>query len=175
MNGAGLDGTAIQETLLAEEFYFPDEETVKADEAEKAAEEEAKQEAASEIEEEPKQLTDNKKEEPKAEVNNEPTSWVLYAVIAVSNLLLIGLGYLAYRLLLGKKGSSDIDEIEKTLNLDVKNIKKEQPEDSKMIIDVSEESEAHIPINDMPKSDDEKMAENLFPLDSLDESDDKKS
>lgn len=175
MSGAGLDGAPIRETLLAEEFYFPDEETVKADEAAKAvADEEAKQKVDEKIEE-PKQLTDSTKEEPKAEVKDETAPWILYAVIAASNILLIGVGYLAYRLLLGKKGSSDIDEIEKTLNLDIKNIKAGAPEESKMIIDVSEENEAHIPINDMPKSDDEEMAENLFPLDSLDESDDKKS
>lgn len=179
MQGAGLDGTPIQESLLAEEFYYPDEDSVKADEAaKKAAEEQARVEVEEDTEEteesaepEEKPVADNKKQ-PKEE---ESSHGVLYAIIALANLLLIGLGYLAYRLLLGKKNNNDMDEIEKTLNLDVNSLKSEPAKETKTVIDVSEESEAHIPINDAPKSEDEAMAENLFPLDNLDESDDQKS
>lgn len=186
MNGAGLDGAPIQETLKAEEFYFPDEETVKADEAAKAAAEKIPEAVEVETEQPAPKPADTKEPEAGVEVQDQASSWVLYTVIAISNLLLIGLGYLAYRLLLGKKSTNDMDEIEKTLNLDVKNIKPASPEETKTIIDVSEESEAHIPINDRPannkpanpmpmsKSEDEDMAENLFPLDNLDEPDDKK-
>lgn len=174
MNGVGLDGVPIQETLLAEEFYYPDEASVKADEEAKAVKEELKEEPAV-TEEEPKV---EKVPEPVVEEGMAP--WLLYTIIGVSNLFLIGFGYLVYRLLMGKKGNSDLDEIEKVLNLDVNKIKPETPKaEDQMVIDVSEESEVHIPIKDNPqetaKTEDESMAESLFPLDSLDESEDKKS
>lgn len=173
MDGAGLDGAPIQETLLAEEFYYPDEASVKADESAKA--EEAKKEAEAAVEE---KVVENVEVTPEPEEikTEEPTPWIMYSAIGLANLLLIGFGYLAYKLLLGKKGDSEIDEIEKTLNLDIKDIKGSAPKQSpKTVIDVSEENETHIPIKDTPKTDDESMAENLFPLESLDDSDDKKS
>jgi uncharacterized protein (TIGR03503 family) len=171
MDGIGLDGAPIQETLLAEEFYYPDEASVKADEAARAAAKEAEKEKPEEVVVEQVEVT------PEPEVKTEETApWILYTAIGLANLLLIGFGFLAYKLLLGKKAGSDIDEIEKTLNLNIKDIKASAPKAAPTtVIDVSEENEAHIPIKDTPKTADESMAENLFPLESLDESDDKKS
>lgn len=171
MEGEGLDGAAISEALVAEEFYYPDEASVKADEAARAEAEKAKEQPEPEIKEEP--APQPKTEEP---VTEETPSWVIYAAIGGANLLLIILGYLAYRVLLGKKGENHIDDIEKTLALDVKNIKPQasKSDEPSAIIDVSEENEVHIPIKDTPKSDDQSMADNLFPLESLEEPDDKK-
>lgn len=173
MEGVGLDGSPIQETLLAEEFYYPDELSVKADEAERTKKEQPIVE-----EEKPEDKPVEKVEVdsiPQEPASEEKTPWIFYAAIGLSNLLLIVLGYVAYRVLIGKKGNDELDEIEKTLNLDVKDIKASaQKAAPKTVIDVSEENEAHIPIKDIPKTDDEAMAENLFPLESIDESDDKK-
>jgi uncharacterized protein (TIGR03503 family) len=175
MDGAGLDGAPIQETLLAEEFYYPDEASVKADEAARAAQAAEKEKIEKEKIEEVAVDEVEVAPEPEEVKTEEATPWVLYSAIGLANLLLIGLGYLAYKLLLGKKGEGEIDEIEKTLNLDIKDIKASaQKSAPKTVIDVSEENEAHIPIKDTPKTADESMAENLFPLESLDESDDKK-
>ncbi len=180
MEGAELDGAPIQETLLAEEFYYPDEASVKADEAEKAAkaaEKEIVEEAPLDQVPVDQVPVDDVQTAPEPEDGKEEaTPWILYSAIGFANLMLIGLGYLAYKLLLGKKGDSEVDEIEKTLNLNIKDIKASAPQSTpKTVIDVSEENEAHIPIKDTPKTADESMAENLFPLESLDESDDKKA
>ena len=167
MDATGLDGVPIQETLLAEEFYYPDEASVKASEAAKEKSEKVTEE----------KVVDKVEVTPEAEEvkPEEATPWLIYAAIGFANVLLIGLGYMVYKLLIGKKSDSDIDEIEKTLNLDIKDIKSNSKPASKTVIDVSEENEAHIPIRDTPQSDDDSMAENLFPLESLDDLDDKKS
>jgi uncharacterized protein (TIGR03503 family) len=158
MEGEGLDGSAINETIVAEEFYYPDEASVKADEEKNAAIEDKSEESV--------------KSEPAIQTAADESvpAWVLYTAIAVANLLLIAVGYIAYRILMGKKGENDLDELEKTLQLDVNSLKPVATEIAPTSIDTSESV-----ISEAPKSYDDSVAESLFPLERLDETDDKKS
>ena len=87
---------------------------------------------------------------------------------------MIGLGYVAYRLVAGKGNKAELVEMEKTLAATVTSEKPSAA--AKTSIDVSADGEmGDIPMGgasvpDMSMEDD-LMADNLFPLDSMDDSD----
>jgi len=182
VNGKELDGAPLTETVLADDIYFPDEATVKAEE--EALKNPKKEEPVAEA---PPVAEPVVEEKPAEESNN----MLLYISIGIGNLLVFILGYFAYRLIAGSKSKDELSEIEKTLNTDVNQIKKEAKPSKKAekiektVIDVSEEDQSmHIPMNDsaltgaMPSpaqpSADEMMADNLFPLDNMEEPTDNK-
>ena len=87
------------------------------------------------------------------------------------------LGYVAYRLIGGKGSKDELAEIEKTLSANPASLQKEA--DKKTTIDVSDDHQtADIPMGEVPAPEltaaDDLMAENLFPLDNMDESDNNK-
>lgn len=195
VEGKQLDGSPLSETIKADQFYFPDEATVLA--AEQPASETAASSAASEpAVAEPVTAEAEVAAEPEKESDN---LW-LYLGIGIGNLLVLILGYFAYRLIAGKGGKDELAEIEKTLATDPNALKSESAQ--KTTIDVSDDSEmGMIPMSDGSLGDgssgnsqlsdtsasagsdtsaqemgmsDDLMADNLFPLDNLDDSNDEK-
>jgi hypothetical protein len=110
--------------------------------------------------------------EPEAEAEEESDNLLLYISIGIGNLLVLVLGYVAYRLIAGKGDKDELAEIEKTLAVSSGNLKKDTG--GKTAIDVSGDDQmAHIPMGDTSGSEmsmsDDLMADNLFPLDNMDE------
>ncbi len=199
VKGKQLDGSPLSETINADQFYFPDEATVL------AAEHPTSEAAASSVASEPV-AAEPASVEPEAaaesEPEKEPNNLWLYIGIGVGNLLVLVLGYFAYRLIAGKGDKDELAEIEKTLATDPTKLKAEAP--GKTTIDVSDDSQmGDIPMGDSPMSDalpsdntsdvrsgspdteddssaselgmsDDLMADNLFPLDNLDDPNDEK-
>lgn len=162
VEGKHIDGSPLTETIKADQFYFPDEAAVLA--VEQSASEAAASSAAASEPAAPA--------EPKAEAEEESDNLLLYISIGIGNLLVLVLGYVAYRLIAGKGDKDELAEIEKTLAASSGNLKKDT--DSKTTIDVSDDDQmAHIPMGDMSGSEmsisDDLMADNLFPLDNMDE------
>jgi uncharacterized protein (TIGR03503 family) len=165
VEGMQIDGSPLTETIKADQFYFPDEASVLA----------AKQpvsEAASSVASEPTAAADPATEkEPEAE--EESDNLLLYISIGIGNLLVLVLGYVAYRLIAGKGNKDELAEIEKTLATDSGSLKSDSAK--KTAIDVSDDQTAHIPMGDMSGSEmsmsDDLMADNLFPLDNMDDPD----
>ena len=170
VEGMQIDGSPLTETIKADQFYFPDEASVLA--AEQPASEAA---AASSVASEPAAPAKHEAEkEPESE--EESDNLLLYISIGVGNLLVIVLGYVAYRLIAGKGNKDELAEIEKTLATDASGLKKDASK--KTTIDVSDDQMAHIPMGDMSGAEmsmpDDLMADNLFPLDNMDDSDNDK-
>jgi uncharacterized protein (TIGR03503 family) len=168
VEGMQIDGSPLTETIKADQFYFPDEASV-------LAAEQPVSEASSSVASEPAAAADPATEkEPEAE--EESDNLLLYISIGIGNLLVLVLGYVAYRLIAGKGNKDELAEIEKTLATDSGSLKKDAAK--KTAIDVSDDQTAHIPMGDMSGSEmsmsDDLMADNLFPLDNLDDSDSNK-
>jgi uncharacterized protein (TIGR03503 family) len=158
IDGKQIDGSPLTETIKADQFYFPDEATVLAA-GQPASEVAASSSAASEP------VTP-------AEPEEESDNLLLYISIGIGNLLVLVLGYVAYRLIAGKGDKDELAEIEKTLATNAGSLKKDA--DKKTTIDVSDDDQmTHIPMGDMSGSEmsmsDDLMADNLFPLDNMDD------
>ncbi len=150
--GEQLDGSKIDETLHADSFTYV---VKKAEQASSAATSVAEEDVA---------LAEEKAPE-------ESNNLLLYISIGVGNLLLIAIGFFAYKMIMGSKAKDELAEIEKTLAASntkeaAKPEKKEAVKKTieKTEIDLSDEDPAHIPMND----DDSEM-DNLFPLDSMED------
>lgn len=153
--GEMLDGTKLDETIVAEKFSYKEKEVI-------------------EVPIEPENNVDEKKvdeekvqpapEEAKNSSENTSNLW-LYVGIAIGNLLMAVLGYFGYRMIAGKKSTGELSDIEKTLAADIKPSGKtgEKKTVEKAQIDLSDDNPAHIPMNDMSAID------TLFPLDTLEE------
>lgn len=165
VDGVQIDGSPLMETIKADQFYFPDETAVLVDEQPKSAA--AVSSAASEPEA-------SAKPEPESEA--DASNLWLYIGLVVGNLLVVVLGYLAYRLIAGKGTKDELSEIEKTLADNPVGKKAGSP---KTPIDVADDNQM-IPMNDGNASsapemtmEDDLMADNLFPLDNLEDPKDK--
>lgn len=162
VEGKQIDGSPLTEIINADQFYFPDEAAVLAAErpaSEAAASSSATSDPAAPVESEAEEESDN---------------LLLYIGIGVGNLLVLVLGYVAYRLIAGKGAKDELADIEKTLATNTGNLKKDA--DQKTTIDVSDDDQtAHIPMGDMSGAEmslpDDLMADNLFPLDNMDDPD----
>lgn len=176
VEGKEIDGSPIGETIVAEEFYYPDEATVTAEENKLLAP--PPEELTPEVAAEPAPAPEPEK------ITETPNKLLIYIGIALGNLVVIVLGYFAYRLIAGRNAKDELDEIEKTLNSDVTQLKAAGDagtKSAKATIDVSEEDQAmHIPMGDSASLDmhedesspDDLMADNLFPLDNMEDSSD---
>lgn len=162
VEGMQIDGSPLTETIKADQFYFPDEASVLA--ADQPAIEAA---TSSSTASEPAAAV-----EPDAE--EESDNLLLYISIGIGNLLVLVLGYVAYRLIAGKGNKDELADIEKTLAADASSLKKDAvKKTAKTAIDVSDDQTAHIPMGNMSGSEmsmaDDLMADNLFPLDNMDD------
>lgn len=168
VTGKQIDGSPLTETIKADSFDFPDEASVLA--AEQPASAAASSSTAS---------SEAAAVAPEPEVAEEKSNLWLYVGIGIGNLLVIILGYFVYRLIAGGKNKDADDEIEKTLKTDVSSLQKPvSPPPEKTVIDVSDEADmGTIPMSDSGASEvklpDDLMADNLFPLDNMDEPGDK--
>jgi len=164
VEGTQIDGSPLTEIIKADQFYFPDETTVM------AAEQPASTAEASSVASEPAVA----EEEPEPAVEDTSSKLWLYISIGIGNLLVLVLIYVAYRLIAGKGNNDELDEIEKTLATDANSVKNDAAK--KTTIDVSDDAQmAHIPMSDTSNSEmmmaDDLMADNLFPLDNMDDPD----
>ena len=95
----------------------------------------------------------------------------------VANLLVMVLGYFAYRVIMGGKQNSEMDDIEKALNTNVGELNKKNPtkkDSANTVIDVAEDDKMpEMPMPDLSVAPDDPMADNLFPLDTLEDPKDK--
>lgn len=170
--GKQIDGSPLTETIKADSFYFPDEASVLA--AEQPASSVAASSSASSD-----AVVEKADSAPEPEATEEDSNLWLYVGIGVGNILVIILGYFVYRLIAGGKDKDDSDEIEKTLKTDINSLKKPAAAPAeKTVIDVSDESDmGTIPMNDSAEGEmkmaDDLMADNLFPLDNMEEPGDK--
>lgn len=168
VTGKYIDGSPLAETINADSFYFPDEASVL------AAEQPTSQAASSTTSSEAAPVTGEPAPEAETAPDDNPNLW-LYIGIGIGNLLVVILGYLVYRLIAGGKDKDDSYDIEKTLRTDVNSLQKApDTQAAKTVIDVSDEAEIEtIPMNDPGEPDvkmaDDLMADNLFPLDNMDE------
>lgn len=173
VTGKQIDGSPLTETIKADSFDFPDEASVL------AAAHPASAAASSSTESSDEAAA---AEEPAPEADAQPKEdsnlW-LYVGIGIGNLLVIVMGYFVYRLIAGGKNKDSDDEIEKTLKTDVGSLQKTaNTPPGKTVIDVSDEAEVGtIPMSDSGagevKLPDDLMADNLFPLDNMEEPGDK--
>lgn len=157
-----IDDTPIMETLVADDFYFPDEASVLA--AQQPAAAVASSEASSEA--------------AVAPVVESPGSnlW-LYVGIGVANLLVLMVGFVAYRMIKSSKQSGELESLEKNLKNETGKNKpgKKASEPVAAAIDLSEpEGMAEMADMSLPQ-DDQGMADNLFPLDNLEDDSSKKN
>jgi hypothetical protein len=162
--GELLDGEKLDETLHADNFSYVIKKA--------AAASSVAAPVADAKHEEPKH-EDAKHEEPEHEEtkpNEESNNLILYISIALGNLLLVALGYFAYKFIMGGKAKDELSEFEKTLSAtsakDVsstakKAAAKKAPE--KTEIDLSDDNSAHVPMNN------EDNMDKLFPLDSMED------
>jgi uncharacterized protein (TIGR03503 family) len=157
VDGKQIDGSLLAETIEADKFYFPDEATVLASEQPKSA-------AASPVAAAPDAAV-----EPEADTNN----LLIHTAVGIGNLLVLILGYFAYRLIAGKGNKDELAEIEKTLAADSSGV--QQKGRSEPTIDVSDDQMGQIPMDGSSEPEmtmaDDLMADNLFPLDDMDDSD----
>jgi len=190
VEGKELDGTALSETIVADDFYYPDEASVLAAQAAAHPEpapvvekhEEATKEAVPTDENQ-----DHDADESGGDKDSESNIW-LYIGIGMGNLLLLVMVFFVYRMIAGSKGKSELAAIEETLNTDISKVKKsaETPKNgtAKTVINVSgDEDIAEKPITEptenlLDDSDaegvDQMMADDLFPIDNIEDTDQEK-
>lgn len=168
VQGRAVDGSPLEEVIKADEFYYPDEASVL--KAETPAEQTSSQPAET-------PAPQPEPEEKNVEEQESSQLW-LFIGIGIANLLVLVLGYFAYKMIMGGKTNRELDDIEKTLNMDVSELRKKDDKKKtgqSTAIDVSDEDKMQdIPMQDLSVSPDDQMAENLFPLDTLEDPKDKR-
>ncbi|MDO8345395.1 MAG: vWA domain-containing protein [Cellvibrio sp.] len=164
VEGAQIDGSPLMETIKADQFNFPDEVAVLSDEQPKSA-------AAASAASEPEAAA-----EPEAEPEVDSSNLWLFIGLGIGNLVVLVLGYMAYRLIAGKGSKEELAEIEKAL---ADNPAAKKATSPNMPIDVADDNQM-IPMSDTNSSSapemtmaDDLMADNLFPLDNLEDPKDK--
>jgi uncharacterized protein YegL len=145
--GEALDSSQFDETTRADSFTLAGQTSSSA---------EAKPD-------EPEEQHEEKVDEHPVDGPKEDINLLLYASIALGNLLLIGVGYFAYKKLLGGGAKAELNEFEQTLS---QAGKKPAPAPGKEKIDLSAEAPRDIPMND------DSSMDKLFPLDNMDDPDD---
>ncbi|WP_049632130.1 VWA domain-containing protein [Cellvibrio sp. pealriver] len=160
VEGLQIDGSPLTETIKADQFYYPDEATAMGIQAQSSA-------AASSAASEPAI-----EEEAAPEEDTSSNLWI-YAALGVGNLLVLVLGYFAYRLIAGKGSKDELAEIEQTLAANPASKAAAGAAATAMPIDVADDSQM-IPMESSEMSmPDDLMADNLFPLDNMEEPKDK--
>ncbi|HCS64352.1 MAG TPA: VWA domain-containing protein [Cellvibrio sp.] len=164
VEGAQIDGSPLTETIKADQFNFPDEVAVLSDEQPKSA-------AAASAASEPEAAA-----EPETEPEADSSNLWLFIGLGIGNLVVLVLGYMAYRLIAGKGSKEELAEIEKAL---ADNPAAKKAASPNMPIDVADDNQM-IPMSDTNSSSapemtmaDDLMADNLFPLDNLEDPKDK--
>src|SRR5690606_7824980 len=98
--GLQIDGSPLSELITVDDFSYPDDDAIA---AVAPLAEESQSSAASEAEVAP--------------VDDENRRRWVYAAIAVANLVVLILGFIAYRVIAGKDSRQELEEMEKTLQM----------------------------------------------------------
>ncbi|WP_331346611.1 vWA domain-containing protein [Cellvibrio sp. UBA7661] len=155
VEGLQIDGSPLTETIKADQFYYPDEATALGIQTQSSA--------ASSVASEPVVEAEAAQEE-----DTSSNLWI-YVALGVGNLLVLVLGYFAYRLIAGKGSKDELAEIEQTLATNPA----AGTAAAVMPIDVADDNQM-IPMESSEMSmPDDLMADNLFPLDNMEEPKDK--
>jgi hypothetical protein len=122
VSGLRSDGAPVKEVLATQYFTFPDQD----DPLPLVEEAIANQDSAVEepVVDDPVDEAPTG-EEPLPTPQVESTAgkkWLMFISIAIANLLVIGLAFFAFRMIMGKKAKAEIEELEKTLNTDIQKI-----------------------------------------------------
>ncbi len=155
VEGLQIDGSPLTETIKADQFYYPDEATALGIQTQSSA--------ASSVASEPVVETEAAQEE-----DTSSNLWI-YVALGVGNLLVLVLGYFAYRLIAGKGSKDELAEIEQPLATNPT----AGTAAAVMPIDVADDNQM-IPMESSEMSmPDDLMADNLFPLDNMEDPKDK--
>lgn len=139
VSGLRTDGQPVKEVLATQYFTFPDEDDPVPLPIDEYVSEEVPIEETPETSAEEPATDDAASEDPAVVMVAEPPSdtdspagkkWLMYISVAVANLLVLGLAFFAFRMIMGKKAKEEIDEVEETLNTDVQkmvDVKKAPP------------------------------------------------
>jgi hypothetical protein len=171
-SGSQLDGSPLNETIMLDEFAYPDEASLR-----------TRQSAASEA-----GAGSSSAASAPAEVAAEPEAedssnvW-LYVAIGVANLLVMVLGFVAYRVIAGKGNKDELAEMEKTLNVSPADLAKGAAGTSSAAGGSKVVQGGMPPTGDTGSAEDNSgmdlsmpddlMADNLFPLDNMEDENDK--
>lgn len=114
VSGVRADNTPVNEILATQYFTYPDAgDPVPLAGLEIEAEPPVSDAAAAVLEAQVDTA-------PAPEVERENTSsWVLYTSVGLANVLVLVLAYLGFRMIIGKKAKDEMDELERSLNVDV--------------------------------------------------------
>jgi uncharacterized protein (TIGR03503 family) len=156
VNGSQIDGSPLSEVVRVDDFFYTDEPTALVAPA-SAESSSVSNEAAPVI---------------IAPTDPEKSNLWIYIAIGAANLLVLVLGFIAYRVIAGKDNRTELDEMERTLNLSPENLKKGGTKESQTI-NVADEQATDMPMGgdvgmDLSMPDD-LMADNLFPLDNMED------
>ena len=156
VSGLQIDGSPLSETIKADQFYF-DAADLLGTHAHSSADAHSPANANSSA------------VAPETETSLKP--WMIGALVA-GNLLVLLLGYFVYRLIVGKSSKDELAEIETTLatNPQMKPASEAPPV---VPIDVADDNQILSMEPTEVSMPDDLMADNLFPLDNMDEPSDK--
>jgi len=170
--GKTLDGDPVEEIYPAETFYFPDQASVEAA-AHSAAQPQDK--AASQPATEPEHP-----DEAEHTVESAQNHTWLYVALGVANLLLLIVGFFIYRMIAGAKNQTEMADIEAALAAKPGQAKSmSTPSPAADVIDIAAEEQAGLTLEELslPASaadeEEQKLTDNLFPLDNLQDPGDK--
>ncbi len=166
--GKQLDGSPLSETIALDDFAYPDETRLLAGQTAASEGGEQSSSAASEV------------AELAAPVADESSNTWLYVAIGVANLLVLILGFIAYRVIAGKGHKDELAEMEKTLSLSPGDLNKTAQgkagpasTNAAPLSQASTLAEAEPAMGDNSGMDlsmpDDLMADNLFPLDNMED------
>ncbi|EIK45243.1 von Willebrand factor type A domain protein [Cellvibrio sp. BR] len=163
VTGTQIDGSPLSETIALDDFAYPDEAAVLAGQVPAS---EASTESSSASSEAAPVTTDT------SAAADSSNTWVYIAIVA-ANLLVLVMGFVAYRVIAGKSHKAELEEMEKTLNMSPDSLKKATAKDTPAAMDSGGNSAGEMAMDSGGGMDlsmpDDLMADNLFPLDNMED------
>lgn len=168
VTGMQLDGSPLQETIVLDDFAYPDEASLLAGQA-----------ASSEVSAESSAAASEVAEVAEVPASDKSSNTLIYVAIGLANLLVLVLGFVAYRVIAGKGHKDELAEMEKTLNTSTADLSKSAKDKAATAPAAAQAGMSPSEGSAMPGMEDNSgmdlsmpddlMADNLFPLDSMEE------
>lgn len=168
VTGMQLDGSPLQETIVLDDFAYPDEASLLAGQA-----------ASSEVSAESSAAASEVAEVAEVPASDKSSNTLIYVAIGLANLLVLVLGFVAYRVIAGKGHKDELAEMEKTLNTSAADLSKSAKDKAATAPAAAQAGMSPSEGSAMPGMEDNSgmdlsmaddlMADNLFPLDSMEE------
>nr|WP_324258825.1 vWA domain-containing protein [Cellvibrio fontiphilus] len=168
VTGMQLDGSPLQETIVLDDFAYPDEASLLAGQA-----------ASSEVSAESSAAASEVAEVAEVPASDKSSNTLIYVAIGLANLLVLVLGFVAYRVIAGKGHKDELAEMEKTLNTSAVDLSKSAKDKAATAPAAAQAGMSPSEGSAMPGMEDNSgmdlsmpddlMADNLFPLDSMEE------